>query len=139
MPKSTRLWRQRFRAYSEACCPTTRIRIVRRLARLTPCVRQLRYIHPQHHAAAGAAPDGRPAGNSGGGSDGSGGSGDDVKGHGGAGAGDVREEEDANFHQYYKISPTQKAFNARVSRQYMKGELSRKQTKVTPDELIGSG
>ena len=92
--------------------------------------------HPQHHAAAGVAPVGRPpsaGGGRGGGFDV--GSGDDVD----DGGGRDDDEEDANFSQYYAVSPAQSQFNKDVAHEYLDGRRDRKVIRVEPDELLASG
>ena len=105
--------------------------------------------HPQHHAAAGTAPGGRPAadpssGPRAGAATGAAGGGSRARPRTRAtgapidAAGDD-EEEDTNFHQYYKVSPNQRAFNESVASEYVSGEHDRKLIKVEPYELVGSG
>ncbi len=67
--------------------------------------------HPQHHAAAGVAPVGRPppAGGARGGGFAVGGGGDVNDG-----GGHDDDDDDANFSQYYAVSPAQRQFNKSV-------------------------
>ena len=106
--------------------------------------------HPQHHAAAGTAPGGRPAADRAGGprvgaatDTGSGGSGVRARARdradaAGAAPGDDGEEDPA-LHHYYKVSPNQREFNESVASEYVSGERDRKLIKVEPYELIGGG
>lgn len=94
--------------------------------------------HPQHHAAAGTAPLGRSrASGNGGGSNAGGGSG--LGGINAAEGGDDDDEEDANFHQFYRVSKTQKEWNESVAYEYQHGELDRRIISVQPYQLIGGG
>ena len=88
--------------------------------------------HPQHHAAAGTAPAGRPPGSGGSGSDGD----QDDRG---TDEDDADDRQDPDFHQYYKVSPAQREFNSKVTGEYMSGERSHKQIKIEPDDLLASG
>ena len=113
--------------------------------------------HAQHHAHALPVPGG---GRAAGGRDGDveGGGGDGATGgdhaardprartggatsasHGGAGGSadggdDDDDAEDATFHGYYRVSPSQRAFNARVAAEYMRGE--HKSTKIMPPNVL---
>ena len=93
--------------------------------------------HPQHHAAAGIAPSGRPGGSSSGGS----GAADATAGGSGANGGTDDDDDvcDASFHQFYKVSKVQRVFNDMIASEYQSGERDRRSTKVEPAELVGSG
>ncbi len=91
----------------------------------------------QHHAAAGTAPLGRPAGNGGvgDGGDGNGGGGAAARARAAADANDD-DVEDANFQQYYAVSPAQKAFNNDVAREYIAAKGRHMPIKVQPKNVI---
>ena len=49
------------------------------------------------------------------------------------------DTEDANFHHFYRVSETQKAFNESVAYEYQHGELDRRIIQVQPYQLVGGG
>ena len=101
--------------------------------------------HPQHHAAAGVAPQGRSSNSTGGGSSsgvGSGGRG----GGGGSGGGadddgvpdEDDDEESEEFKQYYRVSSNQRAWNETVAHEYSNGLRDRGAIEVEPPNLLRS-
>jgi len=90
--------------------------------------------HPQHHAAAGSVPVGRPPNPKRARAEQDG----DADGYCSDGDGDDGEEV-AEFKQFYGVSVAQKAFNEETLQAYMKHDLLRAEIKVEPDNLIASG
>ena len=98
--------------------------------------------HPQHHAAAGVAPQGRSSNSAGGGSSSGAGSGGSGGGGGGAvdddGPDDDDDEESVEFKQYYRVPQHQKAWNEKVAHEYSKGLRERGAIEVEPPNLLRS-
>jgi hypothetical protein len=89
--------------------------------------------HPQHHAAAGVAPQGRSSNSTGGGSSSGGGGADDDD------VPDVDDDEECDdFKQYYRVPPNQRAWNEKVAHEYANGLRDRGMIEVEPPNLLRS-
>jgi hypothetical protein len=89
--------------------------------------------HPQHHAAAGVAPQGRSSNSTGGGSSSGVGSG------GADGDPDQDDDEESEeFKQYYRVSSNQRVWNETVAHEYSNGLRDRGAIEVEPPNVLRS-